>query len=106
MAVDAGVAGGGTVAGHLVAEADRTLLVVRACPIALRRLEDLRVRPAGIVVVRERRRSVSWHDIASAGGAPVVAELEIDPAVAAAVDAGLDRRSLPRSFVRVLDGLR
>jgi hypothetical protein len=49
---------------------------------------------------------VSWQDLADAAGAPVVAELEIDPAVAAAMDAGLDRRPLPRSFLRVLDGLR
>jgi hypothetical protein len=35
-----------------------------------------------------------------------VAELEVDPAVAAAVDAGLRRRPLPRRFVRALDGLR
>ncbi len=94
------------VAAQLVATASRTLLVVRACPIALRRLEHLPMEPTGIVVVRERRRSVTWQDIATAAGAPVVAELEIDPGVAAAVDAGLDRRPLPRSFLRVLDGLR
>lgn len=90
----------------LVEAAHRPVLVVRACPIALRRLEHLPVRPSGVVVVRERRRSVSWQDLADAAGAPVVAELEIDPAVAAAMDAGLDRRPLPRSFLRVLDGLR
>ncbi|MCU1369059.1 MAG: hypothetical protein JWO77_253 [Ilumatobacteraceae bacterium] len=103
--VDAGCTGGGA-AASLVAASARTLLVTRACPVALQRLERLPVPPTGIVVVRDRRRSVTWQEVAAASGAPVVAELEIDPAVAAAVDAGLAKRPLPRSFLRVLDGLR
>jgi hypothetical protein len=106
VVVDAGVTTPGSLAGHLVAGAERSLLVVRACPIALRRLEASPPPATEIVVVRDRRRSVTWRDVAAAARAPVVAELEVDPAVATAVDAGLDRRSLPRSFLRVLDGLR
>ena len=82
------------------------MLVLRACPVELRRVERLSVRPTEVVVVRDRRRSVTWRDLADAAGAPVVAELEIDPAVAAAVDAGLAQRPLPRAFLRVLDGIR
>jgi hypothetical protein len=59
-----------------------------------------------VIVVRHRRRTVRWPEIAEASGAPVVAELEIDPAVAAAVDAGLAHRPLPRRYLRVLDGIR
>lgn len=103
--VDAGCSVEGAVAA-LVASAPQTMLVTRACPVALRRLEQLPVAPTGIVVVRDRRRSVTWQDVTAAAGAPVVAELEIDPAVAAAVDAGLAKRPLPRAFLRVLDGLR
>jgi hypothetical protein len=106
VVVDAGWPHAGALSSELVAGAPRTLLVVRACPIALRRIMGLRTRPDGIVVVRDRRRSITWRDIAAAAGAPVVAELEVDPGVAAAVDAGLDRRSLPRGYLRVLDGLR
>ena len=106
VVVDAGVAQSGGFVEALVAASERTLLVARACPITLRRLERLASPPTEVVVVRDRRRSVTWHDVASACGAPVVAELEVDPAVAAAVDAGLGRRPLPRSFLRVLDGVR
>jgi hypothetical protein len=106
VVVDAGLAVPDGFVHSLVVAADRTMLVARACPITLRRLEQLAVRPSEVVVVRDRRRSVTWHDVAEASGAPVVAELEIDPAVAAAVDAGLDRRTLPRSFLRVLGGVR
>ena len=73
VAVDAGLISQVPATERLVAEADRTLLVVRACPITLRRLERLPVLPTGIVVVRERRRSVSWQEVATAAGAPVVA---------------------------------
>jgi Mrp family chromosome partitioning ATPase len=104
--VDAGVVLAGGAAEAFVKAADRSLLVTRACPVALRRVERLPILPSGVVVVRDRRRAVTWQDVAAATGAPVVAELEVDPAVAAAVDAGLSRRPLPRSFLRVLGGLR
>lgn len=106
VVVDAGVVSPGSVSEVLVEHAGRALLMVRACPVALRRMADLPRRPDGIVVVRERRRSVTWRDIAEASGAPVVAELEIDPGVAAAVDAGLAVHPLPRAFLRVLRDLR
>ncbi len=86
-----------------VAGAARTsLLVTRACPLAQRRVGELPVRPTGVVVVRDHRRSVSWQSVAAACVAPVVAELDVDPAVGAAVDAGLANRPLPRSFLRAL----
>lgn len=106
VVVDAGLAVAGEFVEALVSAADRTLVVARACPITLRRLERLPAPPSAVVVVRDRRRSVGWHDVADASGATVVAELEVDPMVAAAVDAGLDRRTLPRSFLRVLGGVR
>ena len=104
VVVDAGMPRHGSVAAALV-DADRSFLIVRACPVSLRRLERTAAVPTGIVVVRDRRRSVTWREVAAAGRAPVVAELEVDPAVAAAVDAGLCRRSLPRRFLRALEGL-
>jgi hypothetical protein len=61
------------------------------------------LRPSEVVVVREPGRSLSRHDIESALGAPVRAEIEADPAVARAVDAGLlMARRLPRSLERGL----
>ncbi len=106
VVVDAGPAVADGFAEALVRASARTLLVARACPLSLRRIEQLAVRPTEVVVVRDRRRAVAWHQVADAAGAPVVAELEIDPMVAAAVDAGLERRALPRRFLRVVDGVR
>lgn len=106
VVIDAGLVVPGGLAEALVQVAGRTLLVARACPLSLRRIERAALVPTEVVVVRDRRRAVPWQHIAEAAGAPVVAELEIDPAVAAAVDAGLDRRALPRGFLRVVDGIR
>lgn len=106
VVADAGLVSSAGAVRSVVVGAERSLLVTRACPVALRRMERLPARPSGVVVVRDRRRSVTWEDIADVSGAPVVAELEVDPSVAAAVDAGLGTRSLPRTFLRVLDGLR
>lgn len=104
--VDAGLLASATVAHVLATAAQPSLLVARACPLTLRRLALLPADPTGVVVVRDRRRGVTWQEVATAASAPVVAELEIDPAVALAVDAGLDQRSFPRSFLRVLETLR
>lgn len=105
VVVDAGLVSPGGAAEAFAVAAPRSLLVTRACPVALRRVEQLPAAPSGVVVVRDRRRAVTWRQVADASGAPVVAELEVDPAVASAVDAGLTRRPLPRSFLRVLGDL-
>jgi MinD-like ATPase involved in chromosome partitioning or flagellar assembly len=89
VVVDCGTTPGG-VAAYLARRADRSLLVTRPCYLALRRhLAGPAARPTGVVVVRESGRALSPDDIASAIGVPVVAEIDLDPAVARAVDAGL-----------------
>ncbi|HEY8545363.1 MAG TPA: hypothetical protein VIL36_09965 [Acidimicrobiales bacterium] len=80
-----------------------SLLVTRPCFLALQRFHHVRPRPSGVVVVREPGRSLDRHDVERALGVPVVAEVEIDPAVARAVDAGLlDVSRLPRSLFQAL----
>lgn len=86
----------------LLAAVDASLLVVRACPVALARLRSLPAAPTGVVVVRGHRRTADRRAIARATGAPVVAEIDLDPAIGTAVDAGLARAALPRRFLRVL----
>lgn len=103
--IDAGVVVPGSTGALLTARADRSILVTRACPLALRRLASLPLPPDGVVVVRDPRRAVTWPEVEAACGAPVLATVDIDPAVAAAVDAGFTRRSLPRQFLRVIGGL-
>jgi hypothetical protein len=86
----------------LASLATRSLLVTRACYVALRRASGCPFRPSGVVVVREEGRALQADDIAAVVGAEVWAEVQVDPAVARAVDAGLLAAALPRSFRRAL----
>lgn len=79
--------------------AEHSLLVTRPCFIALRRAQQLDIRPTGIVLVDEPGRALTSTDIEHALGVPVMAEVRLDPAVARAVDAGLLATRLPRSLI-------
>ena len=85
--------------------ADRRLLFVRACYLALRRAVTLAVRPDAVVLVAEHDRAITAADIESALGVPVAAEITIDPAVARSIDAGLFAARLPRALRRATEGL-
>lgn len=89
-------------AARVVSGAHSSLLVVRPCVMGLQRSTRLGIRPTGVVVVREPGRALRADDVAAVIGAPVVAELAFDPAVARAVDAGLLAARLPRSFADAL----
>ena len=54
------------------------------------------LRPSEVVLVTEPGRALAPHDVEDCVGAPVVAEVAVDPAVARAVDAGLLATRLPR----------
>ena len=95
-------AGTGAPPIELHERATQSLLVIRPCFLALRRAVQLEVRPTGIVLINEPGRALGARDVQHAIGAPVVAELLIDPAVARAVDAGLLASRLPRSLVQQL----
>lgn len=84
----------------LTAAAVTSLLVTRPCYLALRRAVAVGVRPHGIVLVGEGGRALQPDDVAQVVGAPVVAEVRTDPAVARVVDAGLLVSRMPR----VLEG--
>jgi hypothetical protein len=102
VVVDAGVVGPDSPGLPLVAEATRSLLVTRACYLGLRRAIDLPVRPSGIILLREQGRTMGRDDVEHVVGAPVVADVPVDPAVARAVDAGVLGRRLPRALARPL----
>jgi hypothetical protein len=99
VVVDAGT---GCPPPDLHAAAEHSLLVTRACFIALRRAQHVGAHPTGVVLVNEPGRALSAADIERALGVPVVAEVQLDPAVARAVDAGLLVARLPRSLVASL----
>jgi hypothetical protein len=81
----------------LIQAADRSYLVTRPCYLALRAAMT-GPTPDGVVLVSEKGRSLGIGDVSSALGAPVTAQLWIDPAVARAVDAGLLANRMPRSL--------
>jgi hypothetical protein len=76
----------------------RSLLVTRACYIALARAMSLGERPDGIVIVEEAGRGLTAADIARSLNAPVVAKIAYDPKIARATDRGLLAGKLPRSI--------
>jgi hypothetical protein len=82
--------------------ADQSLLITRPCFLAIRRAQQLSIRPTGIVLVDEPGRALTARDVEHALGVPVVAEVRLDPAVARAVDAGLLIARLPSSLVGAL----
>ncbi len=86
----------------LVAAAQQRFLVTRACYLALRRAAASPLVPTGIIVVHEPGRALRAQDVAYATQAPVSAEINLDPAVARAVDAGLLAARLPRTLSAAL----
>lgn len=86
----------------LAERADRRLLVTRACYLALRRALGQHIRPTGVVLVSELGRALRPVDVEAAIGAPIVADIAVDPSIARAVDAGLLAARLPRVLRRDL----
>jgi MinD-like ATPase involved in chromosome partitioning or flagellar assembly len=89
-------------AAVLARTAERSVLVTRACFISLRRAMTSAVRATEVVLVAEPGRALTRHDVGVALGVPVTAVVDIDPAVARAVDAGLLAGRLPRGLAREL----
>jgi MinD-like ATPase involved in chromosome partitioning or flagellar assembly len=86
----------------VAAGATRSVLVTRACFLALRRALTVPLRPSEVVLLTEPGRSLTRADVEDCVGAPVVAEVAVDPQVARAVDAGLLATRLPRSLAKDL----
>ena len=95
---------GGTGTPHhaLAAAADHCLLVTRPCFLSLRRAAQAPTRPSGVILVDEPGHSVGGREVERATGAPIVATVSFDPAIARAVDAGLLTSRLPRNVSRQL----
>lgn len=85
---------------ELVAAAPRSLAVMRGCYLSFRRAVSLPVRPSGVVLVKEPGRTLDANDVEGVLDVPVVAEVDLDPAIARAVDAGLLLARVPRNLMR------
>jgi MinD-like ATPase involved in chromosome partitioning or flagellar assembly len=90
------------VALTVAAGATRSILVTRPCFLALRRTMAVALRPSEVVLLSEPGRALTRADVEDCVGAPVIAEVAVDPQVARAVDAGLLATRLPRSLAREL----
>ena len=95
---------GGSTTPHetLAAAADQVLIVTRPCYLSLRRARRSTVRPTGVILVDEPGRQMRSRDVERCLGAPVVATVSADPAIARAVDAGLLAARLPWAMGREL----
>jgi hypothetical protein len=98
--IDAGTGQPPVAAHNLV---DRSLLVTRACYLALLRVVSSPIRPTGVILVNESGRALREVDVEAAIGAPIVATVGLDPQIARCVDAGLMAARLPRMIRRDLD---
>lgn len=98
-------AGTGCPPPALLAAAQRRLLVIRPCYLALRRAAASTPSPTGVIVVHEPGRALRADDIAATVHAPVVAEIELDPAISRSVDAGLLAARMPRPLVTAFRSL-
>ena len=102
VVVDCGMVTSSPASLAFAAASTHSLLVTRACYLSLRRAVTTPVQPSGIVLVNEPGRSLSRADVEQVVGAPVRAEVAVDPAVARAVDAGVLASRLPRALERSL----
>lgn len=99
--VDVGLRGGDGPSAEAVEQllrlCSRSTLVTRACPLAL-----TAARRAGwadeIILIGDRGRALGAKDVEATLGAPVVAQLRRDPAVARSVAAGTLAARPPRSL--------
>jgi hypothetical protein len=81
---------------------EHRLLVLRPCYLALRRAIAAEPAPTGVILVEEPGRTLGRRDVERALGCPVLAAVDVDPAIARAVDAGLTASRLPRGHLRRL----
>ncbi len=102
VVVDAGTDPSGAAAA-VVRGADRSILVTRACYLALRRAAGASVAPTEVALVAEAQRALGADDVAAALRCPVRTTVPVDPGVARAVDAGLLAARLPRALRRAVD---
>jgi hypothetical protein len=77
------------------------VVVTRACYLSLRPARRSRTPVDAVVLVAEPGRTLSGRDVQRALGAPLVATIPWDPAVARAIDAGVSAASIPRPLRRL-----
>jgi hypothetical protein len=82
-------------APQVLVEGALSILVLRPCYMALRRVASLSLSADRLVLVDEPGRALRRPDVENVVGQRVDVHLELDPAIARAVDAGLLAGRLP-----------
>jgi len=88
--------------GEWLRAAGSSLFVTRPCYLSMRRAVRIGVDADGVVLLTEPGRALNRKDVGDLLGLPVVGVVEVDPAVARAVDAGTLLRRMPASLTRGL----
>lgn len=85
------------------------ILVTTPCYLALRRVKAVEsavgLRPRGVALLQQPGRGIDRGQLSDLVGAPVIAEIAHDPAVARAVDRGVLARGRPRAMHRQVEAL-
>ena len=86
----------------LIETADVSVVVVRACYLALRRAVRAPAlsRAAGVAMVAEPARSLGAREVADVLDRPVLVEVPVRPGIARAVDAGVLAHRMPDVLAR------
>ena len=95
----------GSIHHRIIAASDQSILVTRACYLALRRAVNPPVRPTGVVLVAEEGHVLTASDCEGFIGTPVVAAVAVDPDIARAVDVGMLRTRISKQALGSLDAL-
>ena len=85
----------------LMTASTHRIVVVRACYMALRRLQEVAVAGYDVVEVREGGRALTTIDIEMIAGQPTAARVDVDPGIARVADAGLVRSRRSRRLRRL-----
>jgi hypothetical protein len=86
----------------LVEVSDLSVVVIRACYLALRRgaADELVKGASGIVVMEEAGRALGTREVADVLGVPVLATIPVRAAIARVIDAGVLVSRLPETLAR------
>lgn len=90
------------VSAALVDAADRSLLVLRPCYVAVQRAQAAPWPASGVVLVVDDGRALTAADVQTALDLPVLTTVRVTAAVARAVDSGSLATGVPRTLARDL----
>lgn len=85
---------------QLFAAQSGSILVTRACFLALSRLQAVGLVPQRAVLMREEGRALTASDVGRIVDCPIVGEIDVEPRIRRALDAGLLLTRAPMLFRR------